>query len=132
MKKFSTTVRVRYQETDAMGVVYYANYLVWFEIVRTEYLRSLGFPYKEIESRGAYLMVAEAHCEYLAPARYDDVIEIQTWISSVKNCSLAFEYNLFLEKKLISKGRTNHVFVNRDGKPVKVPADLRPLLTSAA
>jgi acyl-CoA thioester hydrolase len=73
-----STVRVRYAETDKMGVVYYANYLVWFEVGRADLLRSLGWTYREMETDGISLPVIEAHCEYLRPARYDDEIEVRT------------------------------------------------------
>src|SRR6266496_3048052 len=73
-----TTIRVRYAETDKMGVVYYANYLVWFEVARADLLRSLGWSYREMEIAGLSLPVIEAHCRYLRPARYDDEIEVRT------------------------------------------------------
>src|SRR5687767_15246932 len=73
-----STLRVRYAETDRMGVVYYANYLVWFEVARADLMRSLGWTYREMEESGVILPVIEAHCEYKRPARYDDEIEIQT------------------------------------------------------
>ncbi len=74
----TTTLRVRYAETDRMGVVYYANYLVWFEVARADLLRTLGWTYREMEESGVYLPVIEAHCEYRRPARYDDDVEIRT------------------------------------------------------
>ena len=125
MKKHTTSIRVRYQETDTMGVVYYANYLVWFEIARTEYMRALGHPYRELESHGTHLMVVEAQCRYKSPARYDDFVEIAAWISSVKNCSLTFEYTVSLNGRLIADGNTGHVFVDKKGKPTKIPQALR-------
>src|SRR3989338_5349543 len=100
MRICETDIRVRYKETDKMGVVYYSNYFVWFEIARTEYLRSLGVSYRDIECKGLYLMVASAGCRYLRPARYDDVVEVQSWVSHVKNSSLRFDYKLFIEDEL--------------------------------
>lgn len=127
MKIHETEIRVRYQETDNMGVVYYANYLVWFEIARTEYLRSCGISYRQIEKRGLYLMVVSASCKYKSPARYDDVVRIQSWISALKNSSLRFEYNLFVGEKLIATGESVHVFTNESRKPVRIPEEVRSL-----
>lgn len=127
MKVHETEVRVRYQETDNMGVVYYANYFVWFEIARTEYLRSQDISYRALESKGMYLMVAGASCQYKYPARYDDLIRIQSWISKLKNSSLTFEYKLFLGDRLIATGESVHVFTDRAGKPMRIPKELRDL-----
>ncbi len=113
-----------------MGVVYYANYLIWFEIARTEYLRALGISYRAIEEKGSFLMVASADCKYLAPARYDDVVRIESRISYVKNSSLKFEYRLFVEDKLIATGETVHVFTNKARRPIRVPEEFKRLVTS--
>ena len=122
-----TEIRVRYQETDNMGVVYYANYLVWFEVARTEYLRVLGISYRELEKDGFYLMVAEVECKYKSPARYDDVVRIETWISEMKNSSLTFEYKLFADERLLATGSSAHVFTNKAGKPVRMPGAIKNL-----
>lgn len=118
-------IRVRYQETDNMGVVYYANYFVWFEVARTEYLRSFGVSYKELESQGMYLMVASAGCEYKSPARFDDVVTVRTWIPELKNSSLRFEHSLHVDSRLIATGESVHVFTNDAGKPVRIPEEIR-------
>ena len=125
MKIHETQVRVRYQETDKMGVVYYANYFVWFEVARTEYLRSRGISYRHLEDKGMYLMVASASCQYKYPARYDDIIRIQSWVSKLKNSSLTFEYKLFLEDRLAATGESVHVCTDRVGKPIRIPEELR-------
>ena len=125
----TTEIRVRYQETDNMGVVYYANYFVWFEVARTEYLRSLGISYRHLEEKGAYLMVAGASCQYKSPAKYDDVVRIQTWIPEIKNSSLRFEYKLFVLDRLIATGESVHVFTNKSRKPIRVPGEMRNLPT---
>lgn len=130
MRLNETEVRVRYEETDNMGVVYYAKYLVWFEVARTEYLRSLGISYREIEEKGSYLMVASASCKYLAPARYDDIVRIQSWIPDVKSSSLRFEYKLFIKDKLIATGESVHIFTDKSAKPRRIPYELKELLTS--
>ena len=127
MKTHETEIRVRYQETDNMGVVYYANYFIWFEVARTEYLRSAGVSYRKLEEKGAYLMVASATCQYKAPARYDDVVRIQTWIPRLKNSSLQFEHKLFIGDKLIAAGESVHVFTNSNGRPIRVPEEIRDL-----
>ena len=127
MKHFETEVRVRYQETDNMGVVYYANYLVWFEVGRTEYLRSLGLVYTKLEERGYYLMVASVSCQYKSPAKYDDLVRIQTWVSQMKNSSMKFEYKLFVGERLVATGESLHVFTNKSARPVRAPEDIRSL-----
>ena len=127
MKIAETDIRVRYQETDNMGVVYYANYFVWFEVARTEYLRSLGISYKDLENKGMFLMVATASCKYKSPAKYDDMVRIQTWIPKMKNSSLQFEHKLFVGDRLIATGESVHVFTNTSGKPIRIPDDIRDL-----
>lgn len=128
MEKFNTTLRVRYEETDQMKVVYYSKYLVWFEVARTEYLRNLGISYKELEKRGLFLVVAEANCLYKSPARYDDLLEIETEVYGIKNTSLSFKYQVKRDSELIAEGSTAHVFVNENGKPTRIPEELKRLL----
>lgn len=125
MRIDETQVRVRYQETDNMGVVYYANYFVWFEVARTDYLRSIGVSYKDFEKKGMFLMVASASCEYKSPATFDDIVRIQTWIPKLKNSSLKFEHKLFIGEKLIATGESVHVFTNAAGKPIRIPDEIR-------
>lgn len=131
MKVAETKIRVRYQETDNMGVVYYANYFIWFEVARTEYLRSAGISYKKLEEKGIFLMVASASCEYKSPAKYDDMVRIQTWIPKLKNSSLRFEHKLFVEERLIATGESVHVFTNSSGKPIRIPQEIRGLYNEA-
>lgn len=130
MKTRETSFRVRYQETDNMGVVYYANYFVWFEVARTEYMRDSGISYRKLEEKGMYMMVAGASCRYECPARYDDIIRIESWISKMKNSSLEFSYKLFVGDTLIATGESTHVFTNKAGKPVRIPEEVRSLSTS--
>jgi acyl-CoA thioester hydrolase len=125
MRIHETQIRVRYQETDNMGVVYYANYFIWLEVARTEYLRSSGVSYRHIEEKGSYMMVADARCQYKAPARYDDVVRIQTWIANMKNSSLDFAHKLYVGERLIATGESVHVFTNKSGKPVRIPKEIR-------
>jgi len=123
----STDIRVRYQETDNMGVVYYSNYLVWFEVARTEYLRSMGLVYKKLEEKGIYLMVASVSCKYKSPAKYDDTVRIETWIEDVKNTSLRFVYKLSVGERTIATGDSVHVFTDKNKKPVRIPEEIKSL-----
>jgi acyl-CoA thioester hydrolase len=114
--------RVSYGETDAMGVVYYANYLHLFERGRSELIRGLGFSYATVEERGIFLPVREANCRYLAPARYDDLIHIRTGLAGQSRASLSFVYEITNEDGLVlTRGSTQHAVVNAQGKPVRVP-----------
>ena len=116
---FTTTVRVRYAETDQMGVVYYANFFVWFEVGRVELLRQIGFDYAAMEAEDCLLPVVEATCRYRSPARYDDQILIQTHVQNQRTSMIKFGYRILrstgngVEPKLIAEGETVHVFVNR-------------------
>ena len=125
-----TETRVTYAETDAMGIVYYANYLRWFEVGRTELMRSLGIAYSEMEAQGAFLPVSEVFCKYHASARYDDVLIIETSVDFLKRASIQFAYRILRKsdgKQLIT-GSTLHAFVDREGRIVKVPSILRSKL----
>jgi len=111
-------VRVTYRDTDKMGVAYYANYLVWFEIGRTELLRETGHTYREFEQLGYALPVTRCVCEYKKPARYDDLIRIVTRIEKLSGASVVFRYQIFREAtgELLAQGETKHALVDRDGK----------------
>ncbi len=114
--------RVRYAETDQMGMVYYANYLVWMEVGRTDYCRECGFSYRELElGEQAYLTVAAANCRYLAPARYDDEILVETGITRLKTRIVEFSYKIKMGSTLLAEGRTLHVVIGPDGKPRTMP-----------
>lgn len=113
-----------------MGVVYYANYLVWFEVARTEYFRALGLVYRKLEEKGVYLMVASAACQYKSPARYDDVVKIHAWVPELKNSSLKFTYKLSVGERVIAEGESVHVFTNKAGKPTRIPEEVRSLFHS--
>ena len=119
-----TTLRVRYAETDQMGVVYYANYLVWFEVARTDLLRSLGWSYREMEATGVFLPVIEAHCEYRRPARYDEEIEIRTEgrLRSAVRMEFSYDVVLKLANEVAAVGRTVHAAVGQDGRPCRLPS----------
>jgi acyl-CoA thioester hydrolase len=120
---FRTKTRVTYGQTDAMGVVYYANYLHWFELGRTEMIRHLGVAYKEMEEQDVYLPVAEVFCKYHRPAKYDDLLVIETRIDFLKRVSMQFSYRVLREEdgsELVT-GTTLHGFTDRQGKIVKAP-----------
>ena len=123
------THRVSYGETDAMNVVYYAEYFHLFERARNEYIRELGMTYKRVEERGLYLPVREAQARYRYPLRYDDLIHIKAVISDWRRASLLIEYEIYNEDKTVisTTGSTLHACVNAQGKPVPVPDWLRGL-----
>jgi len=118
LKKDETTVRVRYKDTDQMGVAYYANYLVWFEVGRTEMMRSLELPYREFEKSNIYLPVLKVFCEYKQPARYDDKLTVVTRLENLHSVRLVFNYEIRREDELLATGYTEHAFVNHSGRPV--------------
>ena len=120
----TSTFRVRYGETDQMGVAYHANYLVWCEIGRTDYIRSLGITYAELERRGHILAVAEANVRYAASARYDDVIRVETRVESVKSRTLTFAYEILRdepEPARLATARTTLISIDRAGAPRRLP-----------
>ena len=122
------TLRVRYAETDQMGVVYHANYLVWFEIGRVELFRALGIEYKQMELEDdCHIVVAEAHCKYRQPARYDDVLRVRTKIAEAKSRMVRFSYELFRDTDgvLLATGETTHVICGKNGKPKMLPEKYR-------
>lgn len=117
-------IRVRYAETDQMGVVYHSNYLIWFEVGRVELMRSLGFDYKRMElDDDTYIVVADVHCRYHHPARYDEVLTLRTRILEAKTRTLKFGYELFREadRKLLATGHTIHVACSRAGQVKQFP-----------
>lgn len=119
-------IRVTYADTDQMGVAYYSNYLIWFEMARTEFFRAKGLVYKQLEDEAKiYLPVVESHCVYKAPVKYDDLITIKTWPNEMGRCRLTFEYEITKDGKVATTGHTKHVFINADRKPVEIPARIR-------
>ena len=130
MPASSSTVRVRYAETDTMGVVYYANYFVWFEVGRCDLLRAVGSTYRELEARGVLLPVIEAHCEFRDPARYDDELEIATRGALLSPVRVEFRYEVVrrTDRTLLATGRTVHAAVDDQGRPRRLPADVREVL----
>ena len=123
-----TRIRVRYAETDQMGVVYYANYLVWMEVGRVEYCKACGFEYKQMEMEdGVFLAVAEARCRYASPARFDEEVVIRTWVEEAhpRMVRFAYEMRLSADGRKLATGETKHIFLGRDLRPCRLPEKYR-------
>ena len=121
-------IRVAYADTDQMGMVYYGNYLTFYERGRTELLREAGLPYSVIEERGFYFPVIYAECNYHAPAKYDDLMTIETRLSEITAASITCSYMVKNGDKVLVTGKTKHPFVNKSFRPVRFPQDIRELL----
>jgi len=120
-----TRIRVRYAETDQMGVVYYANFLVWMEVGRVELCKACGFNYRDMEHQdGIFLAVAEANCRYRSPARFDDEVIIKTWIEEANTRIVIFHYEMraAVGDRVLATGHTRHVFVTREMQRTRLPA----------
>ena len=126
--RFTTPVRVRYAETDAAGVVYHGNYLIYFEVARVELLRALGHPITAIEAQGVLLPVVEARLKYLRPARLDDLLEVSVSVESVGPASFALDYEVTRDGRLLVGGWTRLAVCERDsGRAMPMPGWLRDL-----
>jgi len=125
-KKNLTKVRVIYADTDALGIVYHTNYIKWFEIGRGELLRELGIPYSQIENMGYNLPLTEVNCHYLYPARYDQIVLIETQIIFVTRASIKFRFLIWDEKqeKTLAEGESVHACINKQGKIVRIPREI--------
>ena len=126
-------LRVRYAETDKMGVVYHANYLIWFEIGRTEFCRARGFSYRDMEeNENSFLVVAESYCRYKAPAYYDDELVVRTHITELRRRSLRFGYEIIRvpDGTVIAEGETGHVVTDANGRVRSLPPGFAELLLS--
>ena len=131
-------IRVRYAETDQMGVVHHASYLIWMEVARVDYCRQAGFRYKDLEDdHGVLLAVTEVGCRYLSPARYDDEVEIETVLTRAHHRAVTFKYEMRAvpsagevgdKVRRIASGHTNHMFLNRDLRPTTLPMQFRGML----
>jgi acyl-CoA thioester hydrolase len=127
----TSTVRVRYAETDKMGVVYYANYFVWFEVGRTDLLRASGWNYRDMETEGFGLPVIEAQCSYREPAKYDDEIEVRTTGEMLSRVRVKFSYEVVraADAATLATGTTVHVTLDRNGRPCRLPERVRAMLS---
>jgi acyl-CoA thioester hydrolase len=125
---------VRYAETDQMGIVYYANYFVWFEVGRTDLLRQAGWSYREMEADGIVLPVVEAHCDYRQSARYDDELEIKTTAALLSSVRVRFDYQVVRASDfaMLAEGHTVHASLDPTGKPQRLPERVRRLLAISA
>jgi len=115
-----TKLRVRYAETDQMGVVYHSNYLIWFEVGRTELFRNLGLPYTIFEEQGLSLAVVEASCRYRRPAKYDDELVVYTHMENLSSRIIIFSYKVLKGTILLTEGKTSHVFLDQEGRVANV------------
>ena len=129
------TVRVRYAETDQMGVVYHANFLIWFEVGRVELMRALGIEYKRMEREDdCHIVVADVHCRYHHPARYDEVLRVRTRIAESRNRTVKFAYEVFRDSdsQLLATGTSTHVICGANGRPKLLPQKYRQILEAVA
>jgi len=123
-----STIRVRYAETDQMGVAYHSNYFIWFEVGRVDLCRQLGFEYKQMETEDdSFIVVAEAYCRFKRPARFDDVLTVRTRVAGSQRRTIRFSYEVFNQSsgELIATGETNHVICDHLGRPKSLPAKYR-------
>jgi len=133
LEYFDAKVRVRYAETDQMGVVYHANYFVWFEVGRVELMRALGVEYKTMErDDDCHIVVADVHCRYHHPARYDEELRIRTRIAESRNRLVKFSYELFrdADDTLLATGHTTHIICGSNGRPKTLPEKYRRILVA--
>jgi acyl-CoA thioester hydrolase len=127
----SSTIRVRYAETDQMGIAWHGEYLAWFEVGRTDLLRGCGCTYRDLEAQGLRLPVIEVQARFLRPALYDDVLEIRTRLSDLRKVRVTFAYEVLREgtEGPLATGSTSHAALDREGRPCRIPEDLRRRLT---
>ena len=129
---FSTTVRVRFADTDAQGIAHNASYLVWFEVARVEYLREFAGGYQSLRDRGIEALVLESHCRYVVPARFDDVLEVHTRCVDLRGARFRYEYAIVRDDgALMADGYTSHACVEAETlRPTRVPEWLRDAIAS--
>jgi acyl-CoA thioester hydrolase len=125
LRTVETRLRVRYSETDRMGIVYHGHYISWFEIGRTEYCRAAGVPYRALEDAGVLILVTAVDCRYRRSARYDDEVRVATALSELASRGLAFSYEVFdAEGRRLADGTTRHVFASAAGRPTRAPDEV--------
>ena len=132
---YEAQLRVRYAETDQMGVVYHSNYIVWFEVGRVELLRQLGFTYRDMEKQDdTHIAVVDVHCRFKSPAHYDDLVTVRTWLIHVRESLLHFGYEIVRasDGKVLAEGDSAHIVVNAQFKRIHLPKKyMAPLLKAA-
>jgi len=116
-------IRVRYSETDVMGRVYNSHFFVYFEVGRVEYLLKCGIPYSYMEEQGIYMPVAETYCRYLAPARFEDVLTVETRVGQAGRARVRFNYEVKRGDVVVAEGYTVHAARGRDGRPIRIPEE---------
>lgn len=129
-----TKIKVRYQETDQMGIAHHSVYPIWFEEARTNFIKSIGISYSEIEKLGIMLPLTKLSCKYIRPALYEDILIIQTKVKKLTNVKIQFEYKVFKEQQLINEGETEHPFVDKSFNLInlkKVNEEIFKLISSA-
>lgn len=119
-----TPIRVRYADTDQMGIVYYGNYPAFFEVGRSEYMRQKGYPYRDVEEMGYYFVVVGLEAKYYGNATYDDIVVVKTRITELKSRGITFHYVVTLDGALVVEGSTKHICINSDKKPVTIPQQI--------
>lgn len=135
MEWHETEIRVRYAETDQMGIVHHSNYLVWFELGRSEFCRARGFSYKEMEEKdNALMVVAESYCRYKSPAHYEDVLIVRTQIGELRSRSIRFIYEIHraADETLLAEGETLHLVTDENKKVRMLPETYKQMLLSEA
>lgn len=120
-----TQVRVRYAETDRMGLLHHANYFVYFELARTEALRDRGISYRDVEDAGYFLVIVDIGCRYKRPVRYDDLITIRTYVERITHVKLQHRYEVLRDGELLAEGHSTLACVDREGKPQALPETVR-------
>ena len=117
-----TSFKVRYVETDKMGIVHHSNYYPWFEIGRGEFIKETDISYKDMEEQGILMPLAESYCKYIVPAKYEDLVTIETWIETLSPVKVIFNYKVIREEDgvILAKGSTTHAFVNGDFKIINI------------
>jgi acyl-CoA thioester hydrolase len=124
-----TKTRVRYAETDKMGVVYHANYYLYMEMGRTDYIRKRGMKYSDIENLGYYMFVTETFCKYYKPAKFEEILLIESILNNLKGASFEYKYIIRNElDEIISEGYTKHAFTDHNGKPTRIPKKIKDML----
>ena len=129
MDQHTTQIRVRYSETDAMGFLHHSNYLSYFEIGRTELFRAQGGSYRRLEALGLYLVVVNVTVRYRKPARYDDVLQVETTLSRTTPAKLEHRYRVYRESELLTEGESTIACINGEGQVQRIPEDLVSLTT---
>ncbi len=124
-------LRVRYADTDRMGIVYYGTYPVYFEVGRSEFMRARGYPYRDLEEKGYHLVVTGIEIKYYNPALYDDVLTVRTSVSDVQSRGVTFHYTVLRDGETVVVGKTRHICVTVDRRPTRLPSFLTEVLRNA-